>query len=196
MLIFAGGQRPSWARRLLEWAPVVALGRISYSLYLWHWPILVFARYWLIRELRTSETCLALLLSLACAVVSWRFVETPFRRWSPLPDRRSVRRAVFATTACSWSGPTVWPERVPADVARVAAGADDKDATFGSRCSSRSVANVTAGRLCVAWWRPGPAARHSSASVSISQRFVPLAWSSAMRWPRFWQRGPRSIRSS
>lgn len=66
--------------RLLSVPPVVGIGLISYSLYLWHQPVFAFAR---IRSL-TEPSALAMgLLALGCfplAYLSWRFVETPFRK--------------------------------------------------------------------------------------------------------------------
>jgi len=64
------------------------LGDVSYSLYLWHWPVLVFARQWADgAELPMVERAGLLLLSVLLAVMSWRWVEQPVRTrggwWSP-----------------------------------------------------------------------------------------------------------------
>ncbi len=61
----------------LEWEPVRRIGLVSYSLYLWHWPLLAIAR-----ASGPSLTTRVLLCGLAfvLAVLTWRFVETPFRR--------------------------------------------------------------------------------------------------------------------
>jgi peptidoglycan/LPS O-acetylase OafA/YrhL len=85
MIIWAGrAARPGGARpvanRMLEVAPLRFTGLVSYSLYLWHWPILVFAQYYLVRELEPLELAAAFLAMLGCAVLSWRVVERPFRR--------------------------------------------------------------------------------------------------------------------
>lgn len=67
-----------WANRWLAIPPLVRVGDISYSLYLWHWPLLVFTRFvfpdapWVI--------VLALVLSVVMAWLSWRYIETPFLR--------------------------------------------------------------------------------------------------------------------
>jgi hypothetical protein len=80
LLICAGaGESRSLVTRALAWSPVVAVGLISYSLYLWHWPLLVFARYLVFRELTTLETALLIASSVALAALSWRYVEQPFR---------------------------------------------------------------------------------------------------------------------
>ena len=82
--------KPTLVTRVLAWRPVVFIGLISYSLYLWHWPLLVFAKYGR-QEPAGSELRLTLLLaSFAIAVVSWRWVETPFRRRQYCPQRWQV----------------------------------------------------------------------------------------------------------
>ena len=78
MIILAGPQ--SAVGKLLSLRPVVGIGLISFSLYLVHQPILAFAR---VRSLEHPSEMLMTSLALLClplAYLSWRFVETPFRR--------------------------------------------------------------------------------------------------------------------
>ena len=79
-LLYAGGYGKTIFSTLLSTKPLVFTGKISYSLYLWHWPLLALARYQAGRELTVLETSIALLASLIIAVASWRYVEIPFRR--------------------------------------------------------------------------------------------------------------------
>jgi len=65
--------------RLLSSRPVVALGLRSYSLYLWHWPVLVLLR-WTIGLEAWPHKLLAIGASLALAAASYRWIETPWRR--------------------------------------------------------------------------------------------------------------------
>lgn len=65
---------------VLGLAPVVGLGRASYALYLWHWPLLVLAADVAQQPLTTPQRLGLVALSLALAVMTWRFVEQPFRR--------------------------------------------------------------------------------------------------------------------
>lgn len=89
VILFAGpGTRVAG---MLGWAPLVGIGLISYSAYLWHQPLFAFTRTALIFE---PPTILMLGLSGASLVLgwlSWRFVERPFRR--PVPARGSEGRA-------------------------------------------------------------------------------------------------------
>lgn len=131
MVIHAGTSGGSMAGYLLSWRPLVLIGLISYSLYLWHWPLLVFARYYLVRPLSVLETTGVILVALIAATLSWHFVERPFRKHKARIDRRTVfSGGVFATAIVisigAWAvvGQGV-PDRLPADVVRLASGADD-----------------------------------------------------------------------
>jgi peptidoglycan/LPS O-acetylase OafA/YrhL len=79
LIIHSGiGADQTIIRRLLSWTPLRFVGLISYSLYLWHWPIIVFTGYVLLQP--SLWTMIGLLAgSLVVATLSWRFVERPFR---------------------------------------------------------------------------------------------------------------------
>jgi peptidoglycan/LPS O-acetylase OafA/YrhL len=74
-----GGAAPSGPLRLLAAAPLRFLGKISYSLYLWHWPLLVLPLMFLERTLSGVEIVLAVAAAIGVSWLSWRFVEQPFR---------------------------------------------------------------------------------------------------------------------
>lgn len=74
------------AGRVLAWRPIVFVGLLSYSLYLWHVPLLAFTRIGTGRE----DTLLMLGVcgvALGMAYLSWRYVERPFRRLHSLPPQ-------------------------------------------------------------------------------------------------------------
>jgi len=80
MLIWAGTTGPVWASRLLSLRPMVWIGMISYSLYLWHWPIMAFVRNRLFTvELEPMWQVGTVLASVLVGWISWRIVERPFR---------------------------------------------------------------------------------------------------------------------
>ncbi|MEM1434889.1 MAG: acyltransferase family protein [Pseudomonadota bacterium] len=78
LLILSNRGSMGIANRMLALRPFVLVGLISYSLYLWHWPIFAFLRYTgvpLTPAVQAGAIALALILAYLC----WRFVETPFR---------------------------------------------------------------------------------------------------------------------
>jgi peptidoglycan/LPS O-acetylase OafA/YrhL len=80
LLIGVGMHNEPLVSRLLALRPAVAIGLISYSLYLWHWPLLAIARYRFDRPLRWMELFCVLSASLLAAIATYRYVEQPARR--------------------------------------------------------------------------------------------------------------------
>jgi peptidoglycan/LPS O-acetylase OafA/YrhL len=109
LIIAAGETGPSAVGRLLAWRPVAFIGLISYSLYLWHWPLIVFqeAGRMVVPGPAPSKLVKAALVlaSVAVATLSWKFVEQPFRkgRWRPAP-RRMFALAGSATLVLAAAG--------------------------------------------------------------------------------------------
>jgi peptidoglycan/LPS O-acetylase OafA/YrhL len=88
MLISMGEQ--GLVGRMLSLKPIVGLGLVSYSFYLWHWPLLVFLRVQSFHPPSIAEKLFVVLFSLLIAIFSWRFVERPFRQRVKGALRKSV----------------------------------------------------------------------------------------------------------
>lgn len=92
-LLIGSGTGDNPVNRALSHPAALFFGRISYSLYLWHWPVLVLSLYLRGEYAGPAEALCWAALSVVLAWLSWRFVETPMRR-ARLPGI-----AVFAGTA-------------------------------------------------------------------------------------------------
>jgi len=99
LVIFAASPARDAVGKLLQFTPVRFIGLISYSLYLWHWPIIV-----LYKEstghntFSITEISALFLASFAAAVLSWHFVEKPFRAHSKqklLPFAFAIGSVIF-----------------------------------------------------------------------------------------------------
>jgi peptidoglycan/LPS O-acetylase OafA/YrhL len=137
-LIIWAGESPTTAnsrlRRLLESRFLVGCGLISYSLYLWHWPLLAFWNYldagfakpWVL-----AGRYLVVILSFGLAWLSWRWIETPIRQRVWLRSRVSVMTATLVAFALVFGlGLQVkmgqgMPTRIPAAVAAFVRGKED-----------------------------------------------------------------------
>lgn len=86
-----GRQALTSVGRFLALPVLVWIGLVSYSFYLWHWPIFTFVKTgweegWNLPSVRFG----LLLFSLGCAAMSWKYVETPFRTRKVAAQRKSV----------------------------------------------------------------------------------------------------------
>src|SRR6266700_1819728 len=73
------GEGAPFNRLVLSHRWTVLLGRISYPLYLWHWPLLAFAQLYLLRPLTPAETIIALGAALGLAWITYQWIERPIR---------------------------------------------------------------------------------------------------------------------
>ena len=99
-----------WAgmpRAALSLAPVAGLrpvqwfGGISYSLYLWHWPIIMFTPYIMGQPSQAPVMVLLLVLSIVVADASKRWIEDPFRRVVPRERLRMPRARRIAVASAA-----------------------------------------------------------------------------------------------
>jgi len=81
LIIYSGTNIKCLSHRLLGHRSLVFVGLLSYSLYLWHWPIVAFLKYYKV-DFTASVQLMIVFGSLVGAYISWRFVETRFRRQS------------------------------------------------------------------------------------------------------------------
>lgn len=123
--------------RILSTAPMIGIGLISYSAYLWHQPIFAFARLRGLTEPGAAMMSALVALTLLLAWATWAWVEQPFRRRaaSPLPTRRSVFTAsavavaLLAAIGLSGHFSTGFPGRFGPEALRYAAAAQHRPDT-------------------------------------------------------------------
>jgi peptidoglycan/LPS O-acetylase OafA/YrhL len=111
LLILAGHCGSTRVSRLLGWKPLVGIGLISYSAYLWHWPILALHRYGY-GTVAPASAPVFLAVTLILAWASYRFVETPLRR-STAPFWRVIARQYVlpAGALAAVSLVTIYPQQ-------------------------------------------------------------------------------------
>lgn len=103
--------------KLLASRPMVFIGLISYSWYLWHWPLMSFARIVSGGLLSVPRAALIAIFSFGVAVISHRFIEQPFRR-SLTPSARLLPKyaalmSILGTAAVTGYIHSGWPGRIP-----------------------------------------------------------------------------------
>jgi peptidoglycan/LPS O-acetylase OafA/YrhL len=94
----------AWFRAVLSWQPLVEIGKRSYGIYLWHWPVFVFAEAY---SGSVSRVVGALAVTAVLSELCYRFVEMPVRRgqlgrwWRAARERRLLPVAGVAVVAAS-----------------------------------------------------------------------------------------------
>jgi peptidoglycan/LPS O-acetylase OafA/YrhL len=141
LFIQSNGRQLTLAGKVLSYRPIVFVGLISYSLYLWHWPVLVFENYWALIPVpfpvRIGLLCLCFLL----AVASWKYVEMPCRNRRFLPGKITVFLSALGTASIllmlgiGISRFDGVDSRLPDAVLRFANGSSDFNPNFFSQIS-------------------------------------------------------------
>lgn len=151
LIIYAGTGGASVVSRVLSLRPVVFIGLISYSLYLWHWPVIVYTKLFLMGTLDVAYIPFMVAASFILAVLSWKYVETPFRTRRLLPRTGPLLGASAATLlviACA--GVSLWamhglPNR---QYVREVAGVGGAGWTHWGRCDKAFGSKRSLSDLC------------------------------------------------
>lgn len=99
LIIQFGGGASCPASKLLSSRPLVYIGKMSYSLYLWHWPVIVFGKACSLKYDIDLNVVVIVSIILLLSVLSYHFVENPARR-----SKRIVTYASCGVVACLVSG--------------------------------------------------------------------------------------------
>jgi peptidoglycan/LPS O-acetylase OafA/YrhL len=183
LLIYANNGHPTFVGRALSVKPMIWCGLISFSLYLWHWPLLVFVKYVLMRPLRLEEMLLLLLASFALGWLSWRFVERPFRHSRAGRARLFTGAAIIMGSAMVF-GAAVYalngaPTRLPASVRHFAAAAADVNPDRAT-CDRQSLSRIKSGQVCVLGNMKAPHPTFALLGDSFGDALMPAVEQAAM----------------
>ena len=153
-LVLHAGRESRVAAALLGNPLMTFVGKISYSVYLWHWPLFVAIRYLCFRELTHAETALYLAACVLAGWASWRWVEQPFRHHtSASMSRRGLFASTFAITGAGLVFAVVvhlgagFPWRFDAATQAYAAAALDTNPDR-NRCDRLSAERIRGGGAC------------------------------------------------
>lgn len=152
LLLLCGGHGDTFSDRFLSWSPMVWIGLISYSLYLWHWPVILFYQHIVFDRPDLLGAIVIVVLSVALAWLSWKYVEAPFRSHIPSagPSKRAPRFSRAKIFSMSFAGMIAlfalsgairfgdgWPWRLPPEATQLVDGRTDRHPRAGS-CMARN----------------------------------------------------------
>ena len=151
LLIATGEQGQGPVKALLALPPMVFVGKLSYSLYLWHWPFIAFT-YYTTLDLSPVQGLICLLATFGEAYCSWRYIETPTRDRTRLSSLRiGTGSALLMSTlvAAGWMLVVLkgLPGRLPPEMTALA---DYRNHLHDRRdCHFVTPARAEAGDLCL-----------------------------------------------
>jgi peptidoglycan/LPS O-acetylase OafA/YrhL len=155
VLVILGGQGKSGLTDgFLKNMAVAYVGRISYSLYLWHFPIIAWFEYSHIRASDNLDRSAIVALSFVCACLSYHFVEMPFRRRAIGRTRpvlwllASSSTAVIALWGLAAHRTQGFPARFDIAARPLVDALSDRMPTR-AHCVDKAPADVVAGRMCL-----------------------------------------------
>jgi peptidoglycan/LPS O-acetylase OafA/YrhL len=131
LIIYSGMEVQTLLAKFLSLKPMVFVGLISYSLYLWHWVIIVYTKQYFGHSLTGRESLVVIAASFVCSTLAWKYVENPFRGRGAIGTRRSIFAgaaavamlfAVFGLTALKTHG---FPSRLPSEARVLIDSRDD-----------------------------------------------------------------------
>jgi uncharacterized protein (DUF486 family) len=153
-VVWAGTGTKTFVTRLLSMPAVVFTGKISYSWYLWHFPLLAFANYLSVGSLSAGQTATILVVSLVIAVFSYFYIEQPVRRgkWR-FGDKKVVFAAAGASMClyCAFGSASNltygFPNRMNQGLQLVLGGSGDFNPDR-EECTTTDAAQVSRGEFC------------------------------------------------
>ena len=152
LIIYAGERNSPAVNGILGQDVFRCIGLISYSLYLWHWPVLIYLQLYSLTPVTPLQNLLALAGVFGISGLSWKFIEQPFRTRKYLKHRLPLFTAgagVMASTAlCGFLlGVTDGiPDRLDRSIRQIAAV--KRDIARASTCASQKQANGGTMRVC------------------------------------------------
>lgn len=148
---------------LLETTLMRAIGKTSYSLYLWHWPLLVLATF-AMGQLGGVRILLLCVVVCVMSALSYRYVEQPYNHWSSPRTRKPLLLKMLLVglgttllTAAALVRTDGWPARLSAEGLQYATAAKDV-APRVKDCHTISPERIAANALCALGPEPVPGA--------------------------------------
>lgn len=78
MILYKKNKKKNYFSNIFNFKPLIFIGLISYSLYLWHWPIISFIKYINVDPIDFQHMLIGVVITLFLSILSWKFIEQPF----------------------------------------------------------------------------------------------------------------------
>jgi peptidoglycan/LPS O-acetylase OafA/YrhL len=188
----------SWISRMLSRSPLVFIGRISYSWYLWHWPTLAFLRIIAGGDLPPTIAAGAVAASLALAAASYFFIEQPFRKSTTAPIPLLLRYALMSVVIVAALAAISLSNGIPQRYPRLAQIESSGSVLYNDPCIA-NLENKEPDRLAVCYpsdSRPLVALWGDSHAAALASALRPIASSAGYGLAQLTMAGCRPVSES
>jgi peptidoglycan/LPS O-acetylase OafA/YrhL len=97
LVLISNNSNRKISKILLENNVFILIGKISFSLYMWHQIVLAFARYFVFKELNAINLSIAFIITFALSYLSYKFIETPFRHSKQFSNKMVLSTKLLIT---------------------------------------------------------------------------------------------------
>ena len=153
LIIYANSFRMTVVGRILALSPLVLIGKLSYSIYLFHWPIIVFTQYYLDRPLRLTEIGFVFISVFTLSCLSLQFIEKPMRRrrFRFVPFETMLASLIVSVIIAAAVYPAMrnggYPDRLPSEAVQYATARNDWTADQ-FECVDKTPEQIAAYAVC------------------------------------------------
>jgi peptidoglycan/LPS O-acetylase OafA/YrhL len=96
LLILGGFNQGALLTRALSIRPLTWIGDLSYSIYLWHWPLIVFAKY--IFPESSAAVIFSVILTIFISIATFKFIENPIRKTLDINLNKILKLCIYGKT--------------------------------------------------------------------------------------------------
>jgi peptidoglycan/LPS O-acetylase OafA/YrhL len=100
VLVIASDLNDGAISKVMAWKPIQFIGNVSYSIYLWHWPLIILLPF-VLGDLTTIDKIAIIVTSFALAALSQKFIEQPFIQSGRRVGSKNRTALVGMAVACS-----------------------------------------------------------------------------------------------
>ncbi len=153
LLIYVNSFRMTMVGHILAFSPLVLIGKLSYSIYLFHWPVIVFSQYYLDRTLNSTETGIVFFSVFVMSYLSFKFVEKPMRQrtFQIVPSETIVASIIISVIIAITVYPATrnggYSDRLPPESVRFSTARNDWSADQFA-CVDRTPEKIITGDVC------------------------------------------------
>lgn len=138
LIIYSLNNRNNIIKSILTTRPLLFTGKISYSAYLWHWPLIVYYRIYINeREFYAYEVFSLIVSSIFIGYLSWKYIEEPFRHKNYSPTKVYATAIYTTITVIALSASVLLSQGLPGRISESSAAITNNQLMWDWKCTQK-----------------------------------------------------------